>query len=206
MNRGRSFEIAVGLLAAIALVAATGTTAAVSPTTTILAPSAALRAVASKVTSGMDPAFATKVRIAAPPAGAVPANDRARFAGALWVYVDALETDPDLGAVQGQWEANLVGGAIRDLAAARGLPRIIGVSVQPVRPDGAATVIGAGGHLIDRSTPKAIMGWTAPGLTSTIEANAARSRPPPGPLTPAPKAATIASTTGDPAVVTSRAT
>ena len=143
-------------------------------------PLPSLSPVVERVVAGLDPAVLRKVTVGSPPDTAsesdLPGVRNVLPENALWLYVDVVEPDQGPGMVDGYWQAEMLAGAIRDAAAAEGLPPVIGMTIRAVLRNGSEAPTGSGGERIDHArTPTSILGWTPQTLKTEIQA---RSRLP----------------------------
>jgi len=120
-------SVRIAWLAVVVAMLALSTPAAAAPTAAstqpaLTAPSPAWRAMVERVVRGLEPTRLAKVRV-----GAAPLRERS--AKGVWLYVDLLPRLAGDSPLRGEWEADLVAGALRDLAAARGQRALAGVTV-----------------------------------------------------------------------------
>lgn len=141
--------------------------------------SPAFRSVVQRVLAGMSPTLVRAVEVVPPPEAAsdsdMPGERTKLPTNAQWLRIHVVEPDQRIGAIRGDWEANLLAGAVRDLAASEGLPPIIGRTILAVLPDGSPTPYTYGVRMNSATTHSSIQSWTPKTLTADIKATAWRS-------------------------------
>src|SRR5262245_59331758 len=100
-------------------------------------PSPVWRALVERVLQGLRPTMLEQLRVGAPPSG--QGRQSATGTRPVWLYVGLRPRRDGDSALRGEWEANLVAGALRDLAASRGQAPLTGVTVwrAPGAPSGS---------------------------------------------------------------------
>jgi hypothetical protein len=122
MRAARLAVVSATLALSVAAVGASAPLAAPAPTQPALSvPSSGWRALVEQVVRGLRPTTLAKVRVGAPPSG--------QGTRSVWLYVDLLPRKSGDNPLRGEWEADLVAGALRDLAVARAQPPVAGLTV-----------------------------------------------------------------------------
>jgi hypothetical protein len=141
VHSGRRRWLAVSFIVAVTLIAAAiGGASVVGPEgdqALITGGTPDQKALAAKISSGVDVAKISRVDIGPPPDGFAASPEMGEF-GTTWltVFVDAPTLD-DGGTVIPQWASQLVVGEFRDLSHRRGMPEVLGSSVVYQLPNGS---------------------------------------------------------------------
>jgi hypothetical protein len=146
--------------------------AASPPATTVSAPTQAMTAIVTEVLGRIDSSFIRSVTVGYPPPNAIPKKKREELASAVWLYVDAIVSDGDDRRTQPQWETWLLAGAVRDIAAGKGLPQVYGLSTRFVLADGTPTRSEGGGPITFSLAIPDSLKWTTESLTTVLAARA----------------------------------
>src|SRR5262245_29614527 len=104
-------------------------------------PSPVWQALVERVLRGLRPTMLEQLRVGAPPSGQgrQSATGTPTVTRPVWLYVSLRPRRDGDSPLRGEWEANLVAGALRDLAASRGQAPLTGVTVwrAPGAPSGS---------------------------------------------------------------------